>query len=261
MKKDKEKKEETLSESFLMNFIENLIESSVKKEAQEPQITLAPAEIIPIHLKEQKLKTIEKYGPSLIQDRSKMIYPEQSKKSQKVYPQVISQKTKETMIPSSMMSKKENISAFPINRQETIAPIKLQQFSQSMISVLQQKPFERILPLINNPMISSVECPGHGKNFIINKSGLIQAISMSLTQEEIDEIMDEFSSKTKIPLIKGVFRAALGNLIISAVLSDFVGTRFHIEKIHPMQQPPMPGMGPSIYSPSMYKPPMQPRFY
>ncbi len=252
MKKDKEK---TLGESFLINFIENLIEHSAKKGIEEPQITLVPAEITPIELKEQELKTIEKYEPALIQEAQKIIYPEKPKKQQKIYPRVISQKTKETMAPS-IIPKQENVPIIPINPPEKVAPIKLQQFSQSMIGALQQKPFERIQPLLNNPTISSVECPGPGKNIIINKSGLVQTVALTLNQEEIDEIMNEFSSKTKIPLIKGVFRAALGNIIISAVLSDFVGTRFHIEKIHPMQPLPMPGTGRHIYGQ-----PIRQRFY
>ena len=77
----------------------------------------------------------------------------------------------------------------------------------------------------------SIECQGPGKNLIINKGGMMQASHISLTEAEIDEIMNDFSSKTRIPLIKGVFKAALGNIIISAVISEFVGTRFHVEKM------------------------------
>jgi hypothetical protein len=45
--------------------------------------------------------------------------------------------------------------------------------------------------------------------------------------------MSSISEQTKIPLIPGIFKAVLNNLIITAVLSDYVGTRFIIQKRSP----------------------------
>lgn len=154
----------------------------------------------------------------------------------------------------SLTPQKENAPTLPVSRPHSISPIKLQQFQPQMTEAIEKSPFERIIPLFNDPLISSIECAGPEKNIIINKSGLIQAIPMTLTQEEIENIMDEFSMKTKIPLIKGVFKAALGNLLITAVMSDFVGTRFHIEKLRPLQPMPFQGM-PPLFRPMPQMPP------
>lgn len=89
--------------------------------------------------------------------------------------------------------------------------------------------------LINDRSVSSIECPGPEKEIIVNKFGRIKPIGLSLSAQEINKIIKEFSEKTKIPLIKGIFKAALGNIIITAVISEYVGTRFIIQK---SQQPP-----------------------
>jgi hypothetical protein len=94
-----------------------------------------------------------------------------------------------------------------------------------------QNVFNKIIPLINNPSIISIESPGPNKNIIINKLGTIEVIPVILTKTEIDIILNDVSQKTRIPLNKGIFKVALGNLTITAVISDLVGSRFHMEKV------------------------------
>ena len=89
----------------------------------------------------------------------------------------------------------------------------------------------QLKPLIANPSIISVECPGPDKPIILNKSGLIQTTPIILSSEEINTIMNEISERTKIPLIGGVFKAALGDMIITALISEFLGTRFVIQRM------------------------------
>ena len=101
----------------------------------------------------------------------------------------------------------------------------------------QMPPLMKINPFLQDPRVLSIECPGPGKNIIINKAGFIQALPLQLTGEEIDELISHFAQRARIPPIGGVFKAAIGNLIISAIISDFAGTRFHIDK---KTQPMMP---------------------
>lgn len=91
----------------------------------------------------------------------------------------------------------------------------------------------KITSIISDPAVISVECPGPGKNILVNRSGVIQTAPIVLSAEEIKEIMREISEQTRIPLIIGVFKAAINNLIITAVISEFVGTRFVIQKMAP----------------------------
>ena len=78
--------------------------------------------------------------------------------------------------------------------------------------------------------VQTVECPGPNKQVLVYKSGSIQTANLSLTGDEIINIMKEVSQKTRIPIMSGVFKAAYGNLVITAVMSEFVGTRFIIQK-------------------------------
>ncbi|MBU0467198.1 MAG: hypothetical protein KJ718_06315 [Nanoarchaeota archaeon] len=94
----------------------------------------------------------------------------------------------------------------------------------------------KIAQVLLDPAVFSVECPGPGKNILVNRGGRIQASSLALAPEEIQTIMENFSEKTRIPLISGVFKAAYKDLIATAVVSDFVGTRFMIQKRTPFQR-------------------------
>lgn len=91
----------------------------------------------------------------------------------------------------------------------------------------------KITQIISDPAVLGIECPGAGKNIMANRSGAIQTTSITLAKEEIDLIMQEISEKTRIPIIPGIFKAAINDLVITAVVSEFVGTRFVIQKRTP----------------------------
>jgi len=90
--------------------------------------------------------------------------------------------------------------------------------------------FAKLDELIQDPSIETIECPGPEKPILISRRGKVQPASFSLKSEEIDRIMREISDKTRIPLTTGIFRAALRRYLVTAVLSEFVGTRFIIQK-------------------------------
>lgn len=129
-------------------------------------------------------------------------------------------------------------------RQEIITPLqgnpiqqiyKTQQYVQKPQKII-NSPYETILEILRNPAVIGVECPGPGKYLLLNRSGLVKPAPISLTKEQIDSIIKNISNQTRIPAIPGLFKAAFDNFIISAVVSDFVGTRFVIQKKNPFQQ-------------------------
>lgn len=85
--------------------------------------------------------------------------------------------------------------------------------------------------LLSDPLIQSIECPGPGKNILVRKFNKINLTKLVINQEEINEIINKFSQQAKIPLLGGILKAAVGDLIISAVTSEFVGSRFIISRI------------------------------
>jgi len=96
-----------------------------------------------------------------------------------------------------------------------------------------KNPLEKLSPLIKDPLVQSIECPGPGKNILVKRYNGINITKITLSQEEITAIINDFSEKAKIPITGGILKAAVGSLIISAVISEFVGSRFIINKIMP----------------------------
>ncbi len=92
---------------------------------------------------------------------------------------------------------------------------------------------EKMYFILKDPSVTGIECPGPGKFILVNKSGRIQTTSLTLSEKDIDEIMSSISQKTRIPIIPGVFKAVFGNFLIIAVISQFAGTRFIIQKRTP----------------------------
>ena len=93
--------------------------------------------------------------------------------------------------------------------------------------------YGKITPLLNDPSISSIECPGPDKQIIVIRAGQRQFTNLSLNQEELKDLFEEISEKAMIPLIDGVFRAAVENFSISGVISEMIGSRFVIKKQTP----------------------------
>ncbi len=87
--------------------------------------------------------------------------------------------------------------------------------------------------LIQDPRVTVIECPGPGKFILARTSGQTSMTKISLIQDEIQQILQKFSEQTRIPIISGLFKAAVGNLVVTAVISDLIGSRFIITKITP----------------------------
>ena len=89
----------------------------------------------------------------------------------------------------------------------------------------------KLNPLIRDPLVKTIECNGPDQKLVV--SGIMgrKNTNITLSKEEIDEIIEGFSRETKIPADEGIFKAAIGGLIISAVVSDIVGSKFIIKKM------------------------------
>lgn len=85
--------------------------------------------------------------------------------------------------------------------------------------------------MVRDPLVKIIECSGPNENIFV--MGMIgrKPTPIKLSKEEIDEILEKFSGASRIPLHEGLFKAAVGNLVISAVISEIVGIKFVIRKI------------------------------
>jgi hypothetical protein len=89
---------------------------------------------------------------------------------------------------------------------------------------------QKLNNLLRDVYINEIECVGADNPLMVKKSGMLQKTDVSLTVDEIYELIAEFSQKTRIPIINGKIKAALNDLIITAVLSETLGPRFIIQR-------------------------------
>lgn len=84
---------------------------------------------------------------------------------------------------------------------------------------------------VRDPLVKIIECDGPGENIVVGGVMGRKPTAIKLSQEEIEEILGKFSAASRIPVHEGLFKAAIGNLVISAVVSDIAGIKFVIRKI------------------------------
>ena len=111
-----------------------------------------------------------------------------------------------------------------LNKSRTLPPV-----AQKPVEVVMRS-LTKIQPFLKDPSVISIECPGNGKNLVLNRSGITHSVQFVLSENEILSILKEFSERTKVPLIPGMFKALYNNLLITAVISDVTDKRFIIEK-------------------------------
>jgi CRISPR/Cas system-associated protein Cas7 (RAMP superfamily) len=88
----------------------------------------------------------------------------------------------------------------------------------------------KLNPLIQDPVVQSIECNGPDKPIIVRIPSTKQT-KIVLNKEEINEVIQKFSQAAKIPVSKGIFKVAFGRLIFSAIVSEVVDSKFIIKKI------------------------------
>ena len=87
--------------------------------------------------------------------------------------------------------------------------------------------------LARDPLVKVIECNGPGENILVTGMMGRKPTSIRLNSGEIEEIVGKFAAASRIPVNEGLFKAAVGNLVISAVISETVGIKFIIRKISP----------------------------
>jgi len=93
--------------------------------------------------------------------------------------------------------------------------------------------------LIQDPLVNIIECNGPDKEIIVGGTMGTRETNLKLKKEEIEGVIKTFSEKTKIPLEEGFFKVAFGRLILSAMHSETIGSKFIIKKmLYNSQNPP-----------------------
>ena len=106
---------------------------------------------------------------------------------------------------------------------------------QQNIQVIKNEPLKKIEALINDNSVQLIECPGPGKNILVKVRNMVNVTKIILSEDEIKNIINFFSTATRIPISKGILKATLDSLLISAIISDLTGSRFIMNKKSPYE--------------------------
>ena len=145
-------------------------------------------------------------------------------------------------VTSTIISVPQHKQVIPLqvlHRQKPIPPQQIQPTSHQVTAFNVSKDVDlsedygRITPLLNDPVVSLIECQGVGKPLMIIRAGQRQITRITLNPVEIEGILQKASDVAHIPLLEGVFRAIVDNFSINAIISEMVGSKFVIRKQTP----------------------------
>ncbi len=90
---------------------------------------------------------------------------------------------------------------------------------------------EKLKDLIKDPAVKIIECNGPDENIIVQGMMGRKKTNIILNKEEINRTIKKFSETAKIPFQEGIFRVAVGKLILLAIISEVIGSKFLIRKM------------------------------
>lgn len=90
---------------------------------------------------------------------------------------------------------------------------------------------EKLNPLINDPAVKIIECSGADEHVFVRGGMGTKPTNIVLHKEDIDKIIETFARVSSIPPHEGIYHVAFGKLILSAIISNVVGSKFMIKKI------------------------------
>ncbi|MEK6871881.1 MAG: hypothetical protein AABX16_03175 [Nanoarchaeota archaeon] len=227
---------------FLMDFAEELMLQSTQ-ENQVKEI-IAAEKIKRKYLQENQ--EINAFGATIVFDKKEQILPQE--KSVEVYGQLttdFARKNERLQIAMPQQRARQFLPRRQPPAQIQIKPQTATKMSQELLSLTQPQspdainsdsslnPLRKIEPMINDPQVQLIECPGTGKNMLVKIRNRINVTKTVLSENEIKGIITYFANQANVPVIGGILKAAVGEMLISAVISNYVGSRFILAKKSP----------------------------
>ena len=135
--------------------------------------------------------------------------------------------------PSAVKTRKWQVPALRIP--ETRLPQNLQYLKP--IPTKLEIDLGKLNPLIKDPLVNSIECSGTEEPVTVRGKMGVKKTNIILDKEEIDQTIKKFSETAKIPIHEGVFKIVIGGLVLSAIISGIIGSKFIIKKMSYSQHP------------------------
>jgi len=135
--------------------------------------------------------------------------------------------------PIEYLPKKDQFRELKIVIPETRFPSHIQYIKP--VPINKEIDLGKLNPLVNDKFVKIIECYGPNENLFIKGSMGVKKTGITLTDEEIKNIINKFSEETRIPANEGIFKVASGRLMFSAIISETIGSKFIISKMPPEQ--------------------------
>ena len=218
--------------SFLLQFTRELIKHAWTDQIEPEKLSLSKKEGIKQKVKqtikeESKLKK-EELSPSLL------------KKGLELSDSIPKPKKLGVLRPkapvASILGKTQQ--PIPRSRKLLIRPLKIPEpkFPQRLqylkpIPTHKEINLEKLDSLIKDPAVRLIQCDGANQSIIVIGTMGMKRTGITLTKEEIDGVLKKFSETSKIPLQEGIFRVVVGKLILLAIISKVISSKFIIKKM------------------------------
>ena len=195
---------------FLFKFTEELIRHSrgielyrleeiVRKKLGLPSPTIKDLKKVQKEDVEEKIKELLlKKSENLKEEIQKEAINLGQQNKNQIFQKQIEQKKVFLKIPEPMFSEKSNYLKFETKK-----------LNLGKINIL-----------INDLNVDSIECSGENKKIIVNGKMGKKPTAIELNKEEINNIFDEFSKASMIPLNQRVNKISVGNLDLTTIISD-----------------------------------------
>lgn len=85
--------------------------------------------------------------------------------------------------------------------------------------------------LVRDPLVRIIECNGPNEKIVVIGTMGRKNTKIILNKEEIENIIRKFSEAAKIPVHEGIFKVVVGRMILNAIVSEVIGSKFIIRKM------------------------------
>lgn len=118
----------------------------------------------------------------------------------------------------------------PLVIPKTFLPLRFQYLKPTSTKI--DIDLRKLNPYVRDPLVGEIECSGANQKIIVSGTMGRKKTNLSLSREEIEDVINKFSEVSKIPVQEGLFKVVVGNYIFSAIVSNLITSRFVIKKIN-----------------------------
>lgn len=176
----------------------------------------------------EKVKEKLNYAPSIMDPKevSQSFFVPTKKDifKTKVPPQVRRQLTPEMNQPQGRPLQRMRVSGDDL-------PEHLRYLRPTRTDVPKQLELGKLIPFLNDKNVKSIEVEGSDQPIYVKGTMGKKTTGVIITADEINQILNTFSKVGKVPKVEGLFKVVASNLVLTAMVSESIGSRFIIKKM------------------------------